>query len=65
VGIGIYQGLEFVLQRSSWEVLSKGGLAASRLRNAVAMVQNAQAFEFVLGRDRQRNRMELLNLLRR
>ena len=34
IGLGVYQGLEFMLERGAVELLGKGGVVASRLRSA-------------------------------
>jgi hypothetical protein len=65
VGLGVYQGLEFLLERGIWEMAGKGGVAASRLRNGVRLLSRAPAFEFVLGRDPERNARTLIEFVRR
>jgi len=64
VGLGIYQGMEFLLERGVWEVLSKGGVAASRLYNSLRLLARATPYQFVLGRNVERNRQTLLEFLR-
>jgi len=51
VGLGLYQGMEFVLEHSGWEVLGKVGLALSRLRNSLAVIRHSRAFRFAMGPD--------------
>jgi len=51
VGIGVYQGLEFVLQRSWLEVATKVRPALSRARAGLALLRRARTYRFVLGRD--------------
>jgi hypothetical protein len=65
VGLGVYQGVEFLLERGWGEVLGKGGLAASRLRNALALLARAPAYRFILGRSSERNGQKLLQHLER
>jgi hypothetical protein len=65
VGLGIYQGLEFLLERGTGELWGKGGLAFSRLRAALALMRRARGYRFVLGRDRERNAATLLDFLER
>lgn len=55
VGLGVYQGLEFLLERSAWELLGKAGVAASRVRNSVALLRRVTTHRFVMGRDVDRN----------
>jgi len=64
VGLGVYQGLEFLLERGPWEVAGKAGLAASRFRNALQLTRRAPAYRFVMGRDRARNAATLLEFIR-
>lgn len=65
VGLGVYQGLEFLLERGLWEAFGKLGVAASRTRNAIALMRRSRAFRFVLGRNRQKNTRTLLEFLDR
>jgi hypothetical protein len=55
VGVGLYQGLEFLLQRGLGELLEKTGVVFSRLNNARTIVFRAQTYCFVLGSDRAQN----------
>ncbi|MBI3769063.1 MAG: hypothetical protein HY271_11310 [Deltaproteobacteria bacterium] len=65
VGLGIYQGMEFLLERGLWELTGKLGVAASRLRNGVRLLGRAPAHRFVLGRDIAKNYETLLAFLER
>ena len=51
VGLGLYQGVEFVLERSGWEVLGKAGLAFSRLKASLGAIGRSQVFRFRMGPD--------------
>jgi hypothetical protein len=55
VGIGIYQGLEFLLERGPWELFGKFNLGFSRLRNALALLNQVECYRFVMGRDIDKN----------
>ena len=55
VGLGLYQGLEFLLEKGSWEVFLKAGLLFSRLRNALRLLQRSECYRFVIGRDLELN----------
>jgi hypothetical protein len=63
VGLGVYQGLEFLLERGARELLGKGTLVASRLRNALALLSRVRSYRFVLGRDLDRNCQTLVTFL--
>lgn len=65
VGLGVYQGLEFLLERGLWEVTGKAGVAASRLRNAFALLRRAPSYKFVLGRDTTKNSATLIDFIKR
>lgn len=65
VGLGIYQGLEFMLERGPAELAGKSGLLLSRFRNALALLRRCQSYRFVMGRDLSRNAEVLLELLAR
>lgn len=55
VGIGVYQGLEFVLQRSWGELVYQARPALSRLHTGLQLLRRARPYRFALGRDRERN----------
>jgi hypothetical protein len=65
VGLGVYQGLEFLLERGLWEVTGKAGVASSRMRNAVALLRRAPSYKFILGRDTVRNSQTLIEFIKR
>lgn len=55
VGLGLFQGLEYLLERSSRELAGKAGLAWSRLRNAHALAWASGKWTFHMGRDADTN----------
>jgi hypothetical protein len=63
VGLGVYQGMEFVLERGLGELLGKGGVAFSRLYNSMRLLARAPAYRFVLGRNIEKNRQTLLDFI--
>jgi hypothetical protein len=63
VGLGVYQGLEFLLERGLWELLGNGSVAASRVYNSLRLLARAPAYRFVLGRDKEKNRQTLVNFI--
>jgi hypothetical protein len=65
VGLGVYQGLKFLLERGAMELMGKGRLVAPRLYNSTALLARAPSYRFVLGRERARNRETLLEFIRR
>lgn len=65
VGLGVYQGIEFVLERGLWELLGKVGVALSRSVSGVTLMTKAPAFRFVVGRNRERNTQCFLEFVER
>jgi hypothetical protein len=63
VGIGVYQGMEFVLQRGMRDIASKAGEAAMRARCCVAAARRARVWRLTLGRDHASNWEALSQLL--
>lgn len=55
VGLGLYQGLEFVLRHNPLELLSKTRVAWSRMRNARKLFKLSDVYKLTLGRDQQKN----------
>ncbi len=51
VGVGLYQGVEFLLRSSLFDLTSKASLAFGRLRAAVALLRRVEVFEIDLGLD--------------
>lgn len=51
VGIGLYQGLEFLFNHSSWEALSRVGLAGRRFLRAERLARRASTWQFTLSDD--------------
>jgi len=65
VGLGVYQGLEFLLERSVWEAFGKIGVGLSRVYNGLRLLMKARAYRFVLGRDMELNQRTLLEFVER
>jgi hypothetical protein len=64
IGLGLFQGMEFVFNRGAGEVLRKVVIAFSRLRNCMALVHRSRTAVLVLGRDSESNTAALLAMLR-
>lgn len=63
VGVGVYQGMEFVLQRGWRDVFLKSGTAVRRARVAGGALRRVDVWELRLGRDRDSNWAALEPLL--
>jgi hypothetical protein len=64
VGVGVYQGMEFVLQRGMRDVAGKAGIAASRAACCAAGLRGARVWRLTLGRDHDANWEALSAILR-
>jgi hypothetical protein len=64
VGLGVYQGLEFLLERSVVEIAGKTGVVSSRLYNAVRLLSAASVYRFRMGRDVDKNTETLATFIR-
>jgi len=64
VGVGLYQGVEFLFQSSVLDLVRKSGLFVSRLRRALTLLRSTESYVVELGRDPQRNAAELIGFLR-
>lgn len=60
VGMGLFHGLEFVLQASGWEILKKSGLGMSRLRNCWHLLRRSRVCRIHLGPDPELNARTLV-----
>ncbi len=64
VGLGLYQGVEFVFQRSPWEIAGKAGVALSRLWNSLRVIGCSRVYDFALGPDPRQSAAVLAEFLR-
>jgi hypothetical protein len=64
VGVGIYQGLEFILQRGVRDLLGKSGTVFTRVHCCAGALAHASVWRLTLGRDHDRNWAALKPLLR-
>jgi hypothetical protein len=55
VGVGVYQGMEFVLQRGMRDTAGKAGVAAMRARRCGSALAGARVWRLRLGRDVETN----------
>jgi hypothetical protein len=64
LGVGLFQGLEFILQASGWELLRKGNIGFSRLRNCAALIRRSRVCRIRLGSDSAENARALVEYCR-
>jgi hypothetical protein len=63
VGVGIYQGMEFVLQHGMRDVVGKLGIVGTRVACCSGVLARAKVWQLTLGRDHTRNWDALTPLL--
>ncbi len=63
IGVGLYQGMEFIMQQGPGGLLAQWGILWSRLRNNLNLVRRSRVFSFVMGRDLPRNYATLVGFL--
>jgi hypothetical protein len=64
IGVGLYQGAEFLLQRGIWGFFKKSPVLFSRFKNASKVVFGSKTYSFVIGLDRKKNVETFLNFCR-
>lgn len=60
IGLGLFQGLEFILQSSALELFDKTGLGLSRMLNCWRLLRRSRIYRVHLGRDPELNARTLL-----
>jgi hypothetical protein len=65
VGLGLFQGMEFVFQRGWLEVFRKTMSAGSRLRASMALIARSEVYHLILGREPERNGAAVLEHMQR
>ena len=63
VGVGLYQGVEFLLQSSLTDLLQGSGRFLSRFRRAFTLARHAEVFALELGRQPARNIATVIDFL--
>ena len=64
VGVGLFQGIEFLFANSSWEVLGKAWVAMRRLGLAIKLVRKSRTYRLTLTQDIPRNTQVLTDFIR-
>lgn len=65
VGLGLYQGIEYVFQKSPKEIIRKIPIVISRLNNALRIINKSKIFEFYLSQDKEKNKQTLIEFLKK
>jgi hypothetical protein len=64
IGMGLFQGLEFFLQKSTGEIAGQAAIAWSRLRASQRLLSRSQVMHLRLGRDQPLNARTMLEFMR-
>lgn len=65
IGLGLHQGMEYLLGRNLWETLGRTGLAFSRLNNSLKVIRRSKVYRYVIGHDIEKNHQVLLDFLQK
>jgi hypothetical protein len=65
IGLGLFQGLEFILESSPWELLGKSQVGWSRLVNCHRLLRRSRVCHLALGRDLEKNAATAVEYARR
>lgn len=60
IGVGLFQGLEFILRSSGWELVKHAGVGLSRLRNCFRLLRRSRICRVHLGSDPELNARTVL-----
>jgi hypothetical protein len=60
IGVGLFQGLEFILRTSAWELIKYAGIGASRFWNCFQLLRKSKVCVVHLGRDPEWNARTVL-----
>lgn len=64
IGLGLYQGIEYVFQKGPKEIVRKIPLGISRLNNALKAINRSKTFEFYLSPAKDKNSQLLIEFLK-
>lgn len=64
IGLGLYQGMEFVFEKTAFEILGKTSLAFSRFHNSLKVIRQSQIRRFVMGPDINLNAEVLIKFIK-
>ncbi len=65
IGMGLHQGMEYLLGANIWQTISKGGLAFSRMTNSLKVVNGSKVYSYLIGHDSEFNVEVLLCFLQK
>jgi hypothetical protein len=65
IGLGLFHGLEFILERGAWELLGKFNVGCSRLKNCLRLLRRSELHYLRLGRDSEANAATVVEFSRK
>lgn len=65
IGLGLYQGMEFLFTRKVSESMKLLPLMLSRVRNSMKLVKNSQTYKMFLGYNRKKNISTLIDFIKK
>jgi hypothetical protein len=65
IGMGLYQGLEFIFSRKIFSLMEMVPVLLSRLRNSITLANKSRAFKILLGYDQEKNIAVLLDFIKK
>ncbi len=63
VGVGLYQGMEFIMQKNAAELAGQTRILLSRMVNNLRLVLKSEVYSFIIGRNPARNYLTLKRFL--
>ena len=65
IGVGLYQGMEFIMPKNAAEVASQIRVLGSRMYNNLRLVMRSRIYSYTIGRDVTKNYRILAEFLDR
>lgn len=63
IGLGVYQGIEFLIQHNPLELVKKSGVLVSRFKNSYRALAKAKTYAFLTSSDKRKNIETFINFL--
>lgn len=65
IGLGLYQGIEYLFQKGPKEIITKIPVGISRLNNALKVMNRSKIYELYLSPNREQNNQVLIEFLKK
>jgi hypothetical protein len=63
IGLGLHQGMEYLLGKNIWGTIGKSSLAFSRLNNSLRVLNHSKLYRYQIGHDFEKNIQIMLDFL--